>query len=362
MAPSSSPTSEPLRPSSDLLAAWLLVLVEGGVTYGYDMRRELAARHLDVDYPSVYRMLRALQRDGQLQSRWGKTVAGPRRRLYQITPAGMHSLAGIVDRLAAISQTHDALFAAYAQTAGQLDEDAAIVPAEPSAPAAPPAGSDLLALDSVALSVQDPGAMAVFLCDHAGMQELDRTADAVLVGADPSASKLCLIAAEEPTEPAALARLMLSVSDLEGALTALPAEIEVQMRGARTATFEGPEGLGLGFTLTGLGGIDYDLAHIVLRVADPEETATALTALGFVPSAEALHVGDTRIVLEELPAWSDRPLLRHIAVRVGAIRALAAQALSLGLEVGERLPDDTVTVVLPGPERISFVFAPPAPG
>lgn len=221
---------------------------------------------------------------------------------------------------------------------------------------------DLLALDHVALAVADADAMAAFLCDHVGMQELGRSADGVLVGADARATKLILIPVEGTREPAALARLVLRVADLQRAVASLPPEMEVQEDGPDIVTFEGPEGLGLGFTLVAGGGIDYDLDHVLLRVADAEETRIALAELGCVPRGEALHIADKRIVLEELPAWSDNPLLDHIAARVGSIEAVAAQARGRGLELGERRADDTYTIVLPGPERIRFDFVEQAPG
>ena len=352
--PSHAPIPEPQRPSSDLLAAWLLVLVDGGVSHGYDMRRELAARRLDVDYPSVYRMLNKLQRDGQLRSSWGKGVAGPRRRLYEITPTGRDRLADLAGRLRAISETHDTFFDAYAQTA-EHDRDAAGL-SEPAAAGPPHHGVELLALDHVALSVQDPGAMQGFLCDHAGMQELERSAQIVVGGSDARAAKLCLVPAPGPREAAALGRLALAVEDLERAATALAAGTEVQRHGRHSISFEAPEGLRLAFAVMSPGQSSHDIDHLLLRVADPDETATALAALGFVSRGDVLHVGGTRIELEELPAWSDRPLLDHIAVRAASVEAVVAQARRHAFEIYQRSTDATVAVVLPGPERITVEF------
>jgi DNA-binding PadR family transcriptional regulator/catechol 2,3-dioxygenase-like lactoylglutathione lyase family enzyme len=329
-----------------LLAAWLLVLVEGGVSHGYDMRRELAARRLDVDHPSVYRMLKKLQRDGHVRSSWGKTVAGPRRRLYEITPEGLTSLAHIARRLTAISQTHELFFEAYEQ-AGLRER--------PPAPEPPKGVVDLLALDHLVLSVEDPEAMQAFLCAHLQLKELARSADSVLVGADERATKLSLIPAAGPREPAALRRLVLGVADLQHATALLPTETEVQRQGPHSISFEGPENLGLGLARTASGAIDHDISHVILRVADPEETASALAGLGWVRRDGALHVAATRITLEELPAWSDRPLLERISVRAGSIRPVAAQARRRGFELSDSAPN-TVAVVLPGPERITCEF------
>lgn len=352
--PSHAPIPEPQRPSSELLAAWLLVLVEAGVTHGYDMRRELAARRLAVDYPSVYRMLNKLQRDGQLRSRWGRTVAGPRRRLYEITPAGADTLAHLAARLRAVSETHDMFFEAYAQTA-EHDRNAAVLP-EPATAGSLHHGVELLALDHVALSVQDPPAMQAFLCGHVGMQELERSAEIVLVGADAHATKLSLVLAEGPREAAALGRLVLAVADLQPATTALPADTEVQLHGRHGISFEAPEGLALGFVPMTPGQTSYDVADLLLRVADPDEAANALAALGFVRRGGMVHVGGKRIELQELPAWSDRPLLDHIGVRTASVEAVVAQARGHGLEISQRSTNSAAAIVLPGPERITFEF------
>lgn len=355
LLPSHASIPEPLRPSNELLAAWLLVLVQAGVAHGYDMRRELAARRLAVDYPSVYRMLNKLQRDGRLRSHWGKTVAGPRRRLYEITPAGVESLAELADRLGALSQTLDRFFDAYAQTAALPDGDSPGPPQAPM-PQSTRRDVDLLALDHLALAVEDLDAMQAFLCDHIGMQELGRGGGVVVVGADVRATKLRLIPVEGPREPAALGRLVLGVSDLQRAAAALPADTEVQRQGPQSISLEGPEGLELGFTLALAGEIERDIVDVILRVADPDETATALAALGCARDGNALHVGDKRLTLEELPAWSDRPLLDHVAVRADSIQVVAARARHGGYQIDERPAGTTIAIVLPGPERITVEF------
>lgn len=233
----------------------------------------------------------------------------------------------------------------------------AMASATPTAlPPADATETELLAIDHVALSVADPGAMEAFLCDFVGMQELGRTGDGVLVGADAHSVKLRLLAADGPREPAALARLALRVADAQAAAASLPAENEVQESGPDLVAFDGPEGLGLAFTSVAGGGIDRDVDHLVLRVAEPDETRIALAELGFVPRGDTLHVGDTRILLEELPAWSERPLLHQIAVRVRSTAAIAARARTRGLQVVEPQTDGGLTLTLPGLEQIRLEF------
>lgn len=220
--------------------------------------------------------------------------------------------------------------------------------------------SELLGLDCVALATADAGAMQAFLCDHVGMKELGRSRDGVLVGADVNATKLRLIPSEGPREPGALARVMLRVGDLQRAIESLPSDVETATDGAGRVTFEGPEGLRLGFTVAG-GLIDHDVDHLVLHVADPQQTSSVLAELGFVPQGQTLRVGDKRIVLEELPAWSERPLLDHVAVQVASIDVFAAYARDRGFAIGDRRNQERIALVVPGLERIRLEFVALAP-
>lgn len=216
----------------------------------------------------------------------------------------------------------------------------------------PAAATGVLALDHIGLAVGDVDAMRHFLCDHLGLQPLGRGADGVRVGAGDGATSVSLIAAQGPREPAALARVVLRVADLELAVASLPDDLEVEEEEPDLVTFEGPEGLGVGFALVAGGAAERDLDHLVLRVALPEETGAAMTALGCVPNGDTLHIADKRIRLEELPAFSERPLLDHIAIRVPSTEPVLAQARAGGLEIEERPAGGGRAIVLPGPERI----------
>lgn len=103
-------------PAEEVRAAWALLLLDEGAAYGYELRRRLAWHRLKVDLAGVYRLLRQLERDGWLQSRWMRPSAGPRRRLYRLAPAGRASL----DEMAAVideaRDTHDRLLRVYNQS------------------------------------------------------------------------------------------------------------------------------------------------------------------------------------------------------------------------------------------------------
>ena len=211
------------------------------------------------------------------------------------------------------------------------------------------------ALDHVALRAADPDGVAAFLCDHLGMHVVDGRDGFRLVGAEGARGKVAVSAAEGRREPDVLSRVVLRVSDLEGALAALPKGLAIDRPTPDIATFEGPEGLGLGLTPV-LGGVDYDIDHVVLRVAAPEHTAAALTELGFVPRGGALHVADKQVRLEQQPMPpSDRPLLRHLALVVESVEAVEAQARRRGLAV-DRTDGAGLGLLVPGFEPIRLEY------
>src|SRR3712207_424749 len=155
----------------------------------------------------------------------------------------------------------------------------------------------LLGIDHLALRVVDPEATAAFLCEHCGMERGQSAEGFTVLGPAGGRTKLFLFEADEPPAPGVLERVILRVSDLEGALERLPRRLDVERADPEVATFEGPEGLGLGLTSV-FGGVDYDVDQIVLRVMDPDETRIALAELGFVPRGGALHVADKQVRLQ----------------------------------------------------------------
>lgn len=70
-------------------AALAALLHQGG--HGYDVRREirdLTGGELEVDAGGLYRVLRRLEEDGFVTSRWAEGDAGPQRRDYKLTSEG----------------------------------------------------------------------------------------------------------------------------------------------------------------------------------------------------------------------------------------------------------------------------------
>jgi DNA-binding PadR family transcriptional regulator len=72
----------------------LLALLEQGPLHGYAIMEALRVRsggHVDLPTGTVYPALHRLERAGLVAANWSQ-AGGRRRRVYQLTPAGKHSL------------------------------------------------------------------------------------------------------------------------------------------------------------------------------------------------------------------------------------------------------------------------------
>ena len=221
-------------------------------------------------------------------------------------------------------------------------------------------------LDHVALWVTQRDAIASFACDHLGMHVIEKTDDFTLVGADARRGKLTLFDAEGPREPGPLERVVLRVADLDAAVEALPGDVEVT-RDGEVATFDAPEGLGIGLVAAnGAPGPDYDLDHVVLRVPDPDTTAGELEQLGFENRDGQLTIADKHVRLEPANGNGDggeRPLLNHIAVLVDSAGEVRDEAERRGLEVDKFVDaPNTLAVFVWGPDRIKLEYVEHKPG
>jgi catechol 2,3-dioxygenase-like lactoylglutathione lyase family enzyme len=216
-------------------------------------------------------------------------------------------------------------------------------------------------LDHVALWTDARKPLADFLCDHLGMHVIEEQDDFTLVGVDALEGKRTLFDAEGPRDPGILERIVLRVADLDAAVDALPAELDVQRTG-EIAAFTAPDGLGLG--LVAGGGIDYDLDHVVLRVPEPEAAARELADLGFAERDGSLAVADRRVRLEAGEAGpADRPLLNHLALLVPSAQDVKDEAERRGLEI-QKVVDaaNTIAVFVNGPQGIVVEYVEHKPG
>ena len=99
----------------DFRTAWLLLLLRGGASYGYELRRELELREMTLDPAVMYRSLRDMERGGLILSHWAHSETGPQRRVYEITEAGREALARIADTIRGARDAQSAFLVAYEQ-------------------------------------------------------------------------------------------------------------------------------------------------------------------------------------------------------------------------------------------------------
>jgi catechol 2,3-dioxygenase-like lactoylglutathione lyase family enzyme len=215
--------------------------------------------------------------------------------------------------------------------------------------------------DHVALWVTERDALADLLCDHLGMHVIEKTDTFTLVGVDARQGKLTLFDAEGPREPGVLARVVLRVADLYAAVQRLPDGLELE-RDAGEVRFEGPDGLRL--ALTEARGMEYDLDHVVLRVPEPERTASGLAGLGFAQRNGHLSVADRHVRLERGDAGTgERPLLNHLALLVDSADGVKVAAEERGLEIAKVVDAaNTLAVFVDGPDQIQLEYVEHKPG
>jgi DNA-binding PadR family transcriptional regulator len=117
----SSESAEPRSPSAafrvhqHLRTAWLLHLLDEHPAYGYELERQLETIGLSAKLPVMYRTLRDLERNGRASSTWTHGGPGPRRRVYELTPAGRKELDEITARIAIVRDLQDTFLGAYEQ-------------------------------------------------------------------------------------------------------------------------------------------------------------------------------------------------------------------------------------------------------
>jgi catechol 2,3-dioxygenase-like lactoylglutathione lyase family enzyme len=215
--------------------------------------------------------------------------------------------------------------------------------------------------DHVALWVDEREAIAEFAYANLGMHEIERTDTFTLIGVDAKEGKLTLFDADGPREPGVLSRIVLRVADLDGALARVADEVDVE-RDGNEARFDGPGGLR--FALVQGKGLDYDLDHVVLRVPDPERTASGLTGLGFAQNNGHLSVADRHVRLEPGDGGApERPLLNHLALLVDSADEVKQEAEQGGLEIAKVVDAaNTLAVFVDGPDQIQVEYVEHKPG
>jgi catechol 2,3-dioxygenase-like lactoylglutathione lyase family enzyme len=215
-------------------------------------------------------------------------------------------------------------------------------------------------LDHVAFWVADREPIADFATRHLGMHVIDRQDTFTLVGSNARRGKLTLFDAEGPRERGAIKHVALRVADLEQARSALPEgagdEVDVG-EDIRVRLVEGPT------------DVDYDLDHVALYAAEPEETASRYLELGFAaaePSDDRhprVEVGGAFVEFHDgEPGDPDKPLLNHVAVLVDSADEHTEEAERLGIV--DRVVDaaNTRAVFVWGPDRVRIEYVEHKPG
>ena len=207
-------------------------------------------------------------------------------------------------------------------------------------------------LDHVAFWVADREPIVDFLTEHVGMHVIDRQDAFTLVGSDARRGKLTLFTAEGPREQGAFKHVALRVSDLERATADLPsADLELA-EGVRVQLVEAPT------------DVEYDLDHVALFSAAPEETARAYERFGFAsaspgPSgAPRVEVGGAYVEFHEgEPGDPEKPLLNHLAVLVDSADEHIEAARERGIEIADIVDAaNTYAVFVWGPERVKVEY------
>jgi len=218
-------------------------------------------------------------------------------------------------------------------------------------------------LDHVAYWVAERDPIADFVTAHLGMHVIDRTERFTLLGSNARRGKITLFDADGPRERGALGHVAFRVSDLAAALAQLPASLQLDRPRDGEAYFELTEGMRLGLVEADTD-VEYDLDHVALLSANPEETAAAYESLGFAPAppgpsgAPRVEVGGAWVEFHPgQPGAPEKPLLNHLAVLVDSADEHIAAANDLGVEIDDVVDaPNTLAVFLWGPERVRVEY------
>jgi len=217
-------------------------------------------------------------------------------------------------------------------------------------------------LDHVALWVADREPIADFVVQRLGMHIVDQTDAFTLVGSDARRGKLTLFSADGPRDRGLLKHVALRVSSLEDAVGQLDG-VDVERPREGEAYFDVSEGPRVGL-VEAPTDVEYDLDHVALFSAAPEETARAYEQLGF-RAAEAGASGAPRVEVGGAyvefhpgePGDPEKPLLNHLAVLVDSADQHIAGANELGIEIDNVVDAaNTLAVFVWGPERVRVEY------
>ena len=205
-------------------------------------------------------------------------------------------------------------------------------------------------LDHVAFRVAARPPIAQFLERHLGMHVIDRQPSFTLMGSHARHGKITLFDAEGPRERGAFDHLALRVSDLDAARAALP--------DGTGDVFDVGEGIRMTLVEADTA-VDYDLDHVALVTADPDETARDYESYGFRAAGPGrVEVGGAFVEFHPGdPGRPERPLLNHLAVLVESADEHVAAAHEQGIEIDSVVDAaNTYAAFLWGPDRVRIEY------
>ena len=100
----------------------MLLLLADGPRHGYDLKEQvttLVGEHAEVT--NLYRLLRQLEMEGIVGSRWDISKSGPARRMYRLTSAGRRLLDQWAEALRRLDETTRSFLAHYDDRRGDTD-------------------------------------------------------------------------------------------------------------------------------------------------------------------------------------------------------------------------------------------------
>jgi catechol 2,3-dioxygenase-like lactoylglutathione lyase family enzyme len=203
-------------------------------------------------------------------------------------------------------------------------------------------------LDHIAFWVANRDEVADFATSRLGMHVIDRTDTFTLIGSNARRGKLTLFDAEGPRERGAFKHVALRVSKASDG----EQFFDVGTEGVRIGVVEAPT------------DVEYDLDHVALYSATPEETAEQYLQLGFSPAepgpsgAPRVEVGGAYVEFHRgEPGHPEKPLLNHLAVLVDSADEHIAEANDLGIEIDNVVDAaNTYAVFVWGPERVRIEY------
>ncbi|MCD6133401.1 MAG: helix-turn-helix transcriptional regulator [Deltaproteobacteria bacterium] len=98
------------------LRAFLLFFLLGGESHGYDLierLKRIGVKYENYEVGYIYKILRTMEEEGLLESRWNIKEKGVARRIYTITEKGKKNLEEWVETLSHLKESLDAFLKSY---------------------------------------------------------------------------------------------------------------------------------------------------------------------------------------------------------------------------------------------------------